>query len=508
MVSDPGQWIELELELAPDDAARLIRVPELARLRSGRARATQVRMVWHDTPAAALAEDGTVLCEHRLGRETTWRIERMRGAPDAPWLPGAPSPLLDEAAERSSLGRALPAPLLPVAAFEGTLRVLALAEAAGTRQVTLLDGVLRAVAGERPVCRLMLSGLPAETEALALALAAHVRLCVPAASLASEAYAVSGRAVPPAASGAPILPTGVSVGDAFARIAGHLAAVLLCWASSAAPSGGEEPVHQMRVAVRRLRSALSLFGRAVGCTELDAVHADLRALMRVLGPARDWDVFVNGTGRAVGRAFTDDRAVARLLAAAERRRLDAYAALDGFLHGAGFRTLGIRLACLVAGRPWEHPPATLDDDPARREAADKQMAALASPLDDFAGHALARRLARVGEAGDDLSALPADALHRLRIQAKRLRYAAEFFAPLYPPRDTRRFIRRVASVQERLGRLNDGAVVRHLMEQLGGGDRAYAVGVVRGFVAAGLRDERAKAERSWRKLRRASPFWS
>jgi triphosphatase len=138
---------------------------------------------------------------------------------------------------------------------------------------------------------------------------------------------------------------------------------------------------------------------------------------------------------------------------------------------------------------------------------DRQAASLATPLDDFASHALTRRLARVNEAGDDLSALPADELHRVRIQVKRLRYAAEFFAPLYSPRDARRFIRRTAALQERLGLLNDGAVAQHLMAQLGGGDRGFAAGVVRGFVAAGLRGARAKAERSWRKFRRLEAFW-
>ena len=112
--------------------------------------------------------------------------------------------------------------------------------------------------------------------------------------------------------------------------------------------------------------------------------------------------------------------------------------------------------------------------------------------------------------GDDLSSLRVEELHAIRIQGKRLRYAAEFFAPLFPRKETRRFLRRIAALQERLGHLNDGAVAEALMRELGGSgaQRAMAVGIVRGFVAAGLRQARARSERSWRKLRRLEPFWS
>ncbi len=496
--------MELELTLAPADAGRLARLHDLGRPRGGRSRATVMRQLWHDTPTAALAADGLALCEATLGRETQWRLARMHGAP------GMPPALVTEAPASAGLGVDLPGPLLPVAACEGTLRVLAPGAAESAPRVTLLEGVLRAVTGEQPVCRVMIAGSPGEVTGLALALAAQVRLYVPAASLAAEAYATAGRVVAPAAIGAPSLPTGASVGDAFASIAAHLTGVLLHWAPVASADGGPEPVHQMRVALRRLRSAIALFRRALAGPALDTADGELRALMRVLGPARDWDVFAAGPGRAVAEAFPDDRAVQRLMAAAERRRVDSYAALDAFLNGPAFRALGIRLASLVASRPWEQPPAEVPaDDPALRDAADKQAAAMAASLRDFADHALSRRLARVNDAGDDLSPLPAEALHGIRIQAKRLRYAAEFFAPLYPPRETRRFIRRVAAMQDRLGQLNDGVVVQHLMAQLGAaGERGYAAGVVRGFVAAGLRNTRAKAERSWRKFRRLEPFWS
>jgi triphosphatase len=496
---------ELELALDPSAAPRLPRLPAFAR-RPGRVRATAMHVLWYDTPEGALAADGLSLCERRVGRETMWRLERLCGTVEAPWPPGTPAPVVAEASLPAGLGHALPAPLLPVAAFAGRLRPLALADATASPQVTLLDGTVRAVVGERPVCRVLLAGPPEALETLALALGADLPLRAPEASLAAEAYEIAGRVMTPRALGAPELPTGVTVAEAFARVAAHLAAVLLHWAPLAAAGATPEPVHQMRVALRRLRSALSLFRASVGGPVLDSVNDDLRALSAVLGPARDWDVFGAGIGRAVAACFPDDRAVARLLAAAERRRQAGYAALRAHLEGQGFRLLGLRLACLVTLRPWERPAEASADD----EAATKQAALRATPVAAFAARALARRLERVRDPGEDFSALPIAALHAIRIQCKRLRYAAEFFAPLFPRKETRRFIRRVGALQERLGHLNDSAAAEGLMAQLGGGggaERAMAVGIVRGFVAAGLRGARAKSERSWRKFCRLEPFW-
>jgi CHAD domain-containing protein len=498
-VSQAAETFALDLALPQTDVARLLLAPQMARRRGGRPRPTPLRLVWHDTPATDLAGGGETICEHTLAGKTHWRLERLRGSASAPFPPGAPPPPLAVAADCAALRPGPPEPLLPVAAWDGSVRGLSLDAAAENVQAVLRSGALRAVTGERPSCRLLLSGPPESVTALALALADRIDLRVSADVLASEAYATAGRFVPAPALGAPLLPTQAGVGDAFAHIVAHLAGVMAHWAPRIEPFGGPEAVHQLRVAVRRLLSALRLFRRAVGGPELDAVHADLRALMRVLGPARDWDVFTGGTGQALVEVFADDTAVTRLLSAAERRRRASYAALLDHLAGSPHRVAGIRLTCLAAGRPWERPAAAVPD---------QQAAALVAPLEEFAAHALKRRLARLAEAGDDLSGLAPEDLHHVRIRAKRLRYAAEFFAPLYARHDTRRFIRRVVAVQEHLGHLNDGAVARGLMAQLTGAGGGYAAGVVRGYVAAGLRGTRAKSVRSWKKLRRAEPFWS
>ena len=87
--------MELELGLDPDDAARLTRLALLAPLKSGRARSRAVRIVWHDSPDRALAEEGLALAEQR----PSWRLERLRPGISS-WPPGAPAPVLATGRDR------------------------------------------------------------------------------------------------------------------------------------------------------------------------------------------------------------------------------------------------------------------------------------------------------------------------------------------------------------------------------------------------------------------------
>jgi triphosphatase len=481
----------LELALPATEAARLTRLKAIAPLLRDGHRATAVEQVWHDTAEGALAAEGLALCERREGRQRRWQLVALRADP-----PGGATEPLAEAAALDGLGETLPAPLLPVAAYVGRQRRVQVDHPEGSVALTLLTGRVRSAAGERPVCRVRLAGSAAP--AVALAIAAALPLAPATASLPAEALATAGRPVPPRALGAPELSPELGVSMAFARIVGHLLGVLLHHAPAAAEGTEPEAVHQMRVGLRRLRSAWQLFGDAVACPAVDAAMPALRALGRNLGPARDWDVFATTTLAAVAGGLPEERALQRLRAAAARRRRESYASLRQYLAGAGFREITIRLAALAALRPWEAAAA----------GAEEQSAVLAQPLADFAAHALGRRLGRAEEAGETLATLTGAELHALRIRLKRLRYTAEFFAPLYPARAARRFIRRLARLQDRLGRLNDATVADALLGQLDGRRRSYATGVVRGFLAAGEARARRRLDRAWRRFRRLSPFWA
>ncbi len=479
----------LEFVLSVADLPRLYRQPAFRR-RGGRAAAAN--LVWHDTAAADLAAGHLSLCESK----GLWRLERARPCPGELWPPGTPARLVAESVDLAELCP-LAEPLMPVAGFRGTRRVIRLpGEPVGT--LTVLEGTMRGMAQEAPCCRIVLDGPAPLLAELSTQLADTVPLSVPRWSLATEATAFArGWEPPDRQSGAPEVRPGTSVADAFALVVGHLTDVILAGVPAAAAGETPEAVHAMRVAVRRLRSAFSVFRKVADGPALQALKPQLHALGAALGRARDWDVFLAGTGRDVMAALPEDRRIATMLALAEKKREAAYAGLRQTFTAPAFRQLTVGLVQFAALRPWQ---TGADAD---------RSAALAADAGDYASALLAKRHEHMLEPGRDISTLPAPELHDLRKQGKRLRYTAEFFAPHYGRRVTKRFVRGVSRLQEALGQLNDGAAAAELMGALRGGgpDVQFADGAVQGFAAARSSDARQAIAKSWARFRRAEPFW-
>ena len=139
--------MELELDLAPDDATRLPRLALLAPMKSGRARTRPVRIVWHDSPDHALAADGLALAEQR----PFWRLERLAMQPL-----GVPAEVLATDRTTAALGHSLPDPRVPLVAFEGRAQTLTLAAEQGGVVLTLLNGMVRTLATEHRISRVRL----------------------------------------------------------------------------------------------------------------------------------------------------------------------------------------------------------------------------------------------------------------------------------------------------------------------------------------------------------------
>ncbi len=485
--------MKLALALPPNAAARLPRLARLAGLTVARRRRRAIRIVWHDTTDGTLAARGLALAEQ--GR--VWRVEQLTQE-DRPWPPGTAEEVLAQATALARLDHELPAGLHAVAWLEGHLSTLILQKDSAELTLTLLQGTIGGARRRRPVCRMTLEGLATPVLDLALGLLAALDLAIPAGVLAAEALAAANTSGPPAPL-TPELRTGLSVGVAFTLSLGrHTDAILREAHTILSRDPGTEPVHQMRVAVRRLRSTIAVFRPAVFCPEVDAADQGLRALADRLAPARDLDVFVAETAATVGEALPGDASLRRLLTTAGHHRRAAYTALRTWLGGRDFRRLIITLAVLADGTAWSAAP-----DMAQQEA-------LGLKLEAFAAQALKRRLRRLTEAGETIDHLDPTALHLIRLRAKRMRYAAEIFAPLFSRKATARFLRRLAAVQDRLGILNDGAVANTLLTDLGAttGGRAHAAGLVRGFLAARAGDARSRIARAWHRFLRLEPFWT
>ena len=483
--------MKLVFALPPEDAARLPRLLRQAGLVAERRRRRAVSLVWHDTPEAVLATRGLALVEQ--GR--IWRLERLISE-DRPWPPAVGEDVVAQATGLTRLNQDLPPGLQGVARFDGHATTQILRRDDAILAVTLLRGTIGWARRHHPLCQLTLEGATALD--LALGLAEALALAIPAAPLAVEAYAAATASTPtPAALPEPR--TGLTVSAAFTLALGRHAEAILHEAQTILSHvPGTEPVHQMRVAVRRLRSTIAVFRPAVFCGAIDLADTGLRALADRLAPARDLDVFIAETAATVGEALPADTSLHRLRTTAEHHRRAAYAALRTWLRGPEFRRLTIAMAALTDGTAWsEATEAT-------------QQEALGLKLETFAAQALKRRLRRLIEAGETIDHLDPAALHIIRLRAKRMRYAAEVFAPLFPRKATARFLRRLATVQDRLGILNDSAVADTLLASLGAttGGRAHAAGLVRGFLAARAGNARGRIARAWQRFHRLEPFWT
>ena len=385
---------------------------------------------------------------------------------------------------------------MPVAGFRGTRRVIRLVDEASA-SLTVLEGTMRGMAQEAACCRVVLEGPAPVLSTLMAQLADDFALEVPRWSLATQAMAFArGWKAPDRQTGAPEVLPGTTVADAVALVVGHLTDVILAGVDAGSEGSTAEAVHVLRVAVRRLRSALSVFRKVADGPAMQALKPQLQEYGAALGMARDWDVFLAGTGQDVAAALPDDRRITGMLAQAQKKREAAYGELRRYHASPAFRRLAIGLVQFAALRPWQ---AGLDED---------QAAALAGDAGAFASSLLAKRHGHMLKPGADISTLPAPDLHELRKRGKQLRYTAEFFAPNYGRRSTRRYVRGVSRLQEALGHLNDGAAAATLMGRLRGGpDLQFADGAVQGFAAARSTQARQNIAKSWAKFRHTEPFW-
>lgn len=497
MAAAVAEGVRLDFELPAEAAGRLGRLPAVVALRSGRARGATTSTMWFDTADGRLAAAGLVVEAPARGPRQLLRV--LPRATEA-WHPGQPPTVLrslaaDEMPEEGG-GDALAA----IAAFAGRQQNFRLDTVEGAVQAVLMDGTLRSLATEKPAARLSLTGPLPAVFAAARAVAAELPLLPPLAAMAEEGRALAMN-LPVRAHrlGAPDTSAATTTEDAFLTAAGHLVEVVRQQSARIRPDAPPEPVHQTRVALRRLRSVFRVFRTTTDCAVLRALDGKFRDVLSVLGPARDWDVFLGGIIRQVEGAFPEEKRIAGLRRAAEAQRRDAYAAVQAMLGGASWRLLLIDAVDMLLTRPW------------REGAEPERLAMLAAPVAAFGRSVMDRRWHRLRRAGGDFEELSAEALHELRLDGKRLRYAAEVFAPVFGVKAGKRFLRRVADLQEGLGLANDAAVARGLAAKLakpGDGGRAWAVGVVEGWSEARVAASRGDALQAWRQLHGRDRFWS
>lgn len=254
---------------------------------------------------------------------------------------------------------------------------------------------------------------------------------------------------------------------------------------------GRRPIgiHQTRVALRRLRAALSLFRAAiVGPAErriVRALAAEAKWLAGECAPARDLHVFLTETAEEVP---PEVKRIATRLAGLHYDR--ARTALSG----ARYNAFEGQLAAFVQAAPAS------------------PSAGSRGRLEDFGRALLEQRHAKVERRGQHLKSLDSEGLHRLRIAIKKLRYAAGFLRPAFASEGASAYIDATVRLQGALGAMNDRAVAGQMLDDIAvaarpSEDVEQPLRELAKQAASGDKRRRQKLRQAWKQFKEVGRFW-
>ena len=338
--------------------------------------------------------------------------------------------------------------LAPVFTVAVTRRVWLVERDGATIELVADHGVVRAGDRSTPISEIELelkSGPAAAIFALARDLGRELPLRLGVLTKAERGYRLIGAGGMAGVKAERLaLKQDATVAEAFDAIVGNCLRHYRLNEESLRDHPQPEALHQARVALRRLRSALSIFKPVVADEQFEHLAAELRWLAGSLGDARDLDVLVKRLGDTATDAVT----------AAHAR---AYEAALAALESQRTRDMMIELVQWVAAGTWRQRPL----DPAM----------VTERADAFAAETLGTLRRRIKRRGRHLAAIDDAERHRVRILAKKLRYATGFFDTLFTGRKARRrykpFLKQLELLQEHLGELNDHATAPTLMTRFG-----------------------------------------
>jgi inorganic triphosphatase YgiF len=324
-------------------------------------------------------------------------------------------------------------------------------------EVAIDRGLIAAEGGNLEFCEIELElkrGASSELARIGRRLAAEVPASLGFKTKADRGFELLHGGAPAVHRAEPIALTAETrVGEAFQAIAWScLRQVALN--ADAVKDGDSEGVHQMRIGLRRLRAGMSVFKALVDGPETDAVGRELSWITDELGPARDLHVFIEKTLAPLSARSPKDAGLNALCAEVGKRRDTATARAAKAVASDRFRKLVLRTALWILASEWSDTAPTPGGLPANK------IGGFARQTLNKRRRNLVRRLERVRELDDQQR-------HKLRIAVKKLRYASEFFAPLFGAgEDRKRFAGILETLQDELGRINDIAVHRRLGREL------------------------------------------
>jgi inorganic triphosphatase YgiF len=509
-----GNEIELKLEVAQRDL-RILKATRIFRHDKGaRAQTQNLVSVYFDTPKRKLQRKGVSLRIRKIGERRIQTIKtdasddalgrgewehRIKGdAPDLRKARGTPlAPLLTKKVRRT---------LQPV--FETRVRRISMPlRRNGSRiEMALDDGQVCAGAQSAAIGEVELElkrGKIVDLFALARVIGHLVPAKLALESKSQRGYELAaGRTASAVRARSITLRRGTRTADGLRRIGRSILRHITA-NEPAVRKSDSEGVHQMRVGLRRLRAAMSLFSKLLGDDQSELIKRELTWLTGELAPARDLDVYARDTVAPVHSSKAAKAGMDELADELVARRAAAFDKARNALDSARYRCLLLDTLHWLESGDWAKH--------SRRRGN--------RPIERFAADILAKRAKKAMKNAKKLLELDVRQRHKLRIAIKKLRYAGDFFGSLFAGHGQAKrlagFNTRLKGLQDRLGALNDIAVHQKLATSLAAAEtgtrrraRAFAAGVVSGREQSEIEPLLEAAASDARKLARLRPFWN
>ena len=490
--------IELKLRIAKEDIPLLRRHAAIRKHLSGKAITRRLVSTYYDTPDLQLFDQRVSLrvrqmsggwfqavkaAGHSLAglhQRLEWEDIISKGEPDYTKITDPSlTPIFDNLEIRQALR--------PIFTTDMRRTEWQLDYQGSHIELSLDDGLLIAGKQQQPLIEIELELKDGKVEhlfALALELQADIALTIENVSKAQRGYAYYRDFSPPASKAQPAgLTSQDQAGEAFAKAGWECLRHLQSNQAIATQGDDPEGVHQMRVALRRLKVTLKAFG-----IDNDAISDEIDWLNALLAKARDLDVLLHETLPGLKLSADTLRQAQAPIGNAQKR---AYSALRTGLRQPRYQGLLLTLGYLFAsGLPSSHPALALT-----------------------AGSHLQRTHKKLLKQGKRLEKLSIEQRHQLRILARRLRYALELFTPLYRgkkvDKQTTKLLHTLSSLQTSLGALNDMAVTSLTLERMSKRNPALDAVLLAWQQVARKREKRHAADlpNLWKALKKTPVPW-
>lgn len=365
-------------------------------------------------------------------------------------------------------------------------------------ELALDQGYIKTVDKSLPLCEVELelkAGSPDRLFQTALTLQKKIPLWVENHTKAARGYQLC-RDIPLSyhkAGRPPVFQPDCSTEEAFIKIVQHCIEHWQANEEIVLKDGDVEGIHQMRVALRRLRSVLSAFNNIIPNKAHTRIRQDLKHLARLLGTVRDLDVFELSLSTIPQRL--NSKLPCDLETPLKQQRQTNLSAVQQFLQDTRYSRLLLLLGKWLTRRSW------------RYHLQPAQLSLLEQPISGFAYNSLTTLYKKVIAEQRELQQLSYEERHALRIRIKKLSYGLRFFGNLYSSQRMSTFTQSLSTLQEVLGSLNDIWNALKIIEQLEIQNQPPGPGFLQGWYSSQEVSLLSHLQTAWTDWLAQSPFW-